>query len=117
MPEREVPTTGEGAPIETVGNHELIASDRVEGTAVYSLDHDKIGHVHNFMVNKRTGRVAHVIVSDGGFFGLGASRYLPLPWNDLTYEAELGGYVTHLTKDMMEERGRISADEAEMQIW
>ena len=117
MPEREIDTTGPGAPVETVGNHDLIASDRVEGTAVYGLDGAKIGHVHNFMVNKRTGQVAHVIVSDGGFLGLGGSRYLMLPWDDLTYEPDLGGYASHITKDMMDERGRMSADDAEMQIW
>lgn len=117
MPEREVDMTGPDAPIETLGDRELIASDRVEGTAVYGTDHKKVGHVHNFMVNKRTGQVAHVIVSDGGVFGLGSAQYLPVPWADLTYDPELGGYISHITKDMMHERGRVSADDAEMQIW
>lgn len=117
MPYREVDTKGPGAPIETVGNHDLIASNRVEGTTVYSPDGEKLGHVHNFMVDKRTGRVVHVIISDGGFFGLGGSRYMPVAWADLEYQPDHGGYVTHLTKDMMEDRGRISADDAEMQIW
>ncbi len=117
MPEREIDTQGPDAPVETVGDHDLIASDRVEGTAVFGVDGNKIGHVDNFMVNKRTGMVAHVILSDGGFFGLGGSRYIRVPWTDLTYEPDLGGYATNLTKDVMEARGRISADEAEMQIW
>ena len=117
MPEREVDTSGPEAPIETVGDHDLIASDRVEGTVVYGVDRRKVGHVHNFMVNKRTGQVAHVIVSDGGLFGLGASRYVRLAWQDFTYEPELGGYVAPITKDVMHERGRESADDAEMQIW
>jgi sporulation protein YlmC with PRC-barrel domain len=117
MPDREIDTTGPDAPIETEGDRELIASDRVEGTSVYGLDHKKVGHVHNFMVNKRTGQVAHVIVSDSGLFGLGSSRYLLVPWQDLTYEPALGGYVSHISKDLMNENGRISAEDAEMQIW
>jgi sporulation protein YlmC with PRC-barrel domain len=117
MPEREVDTTGPGAPIETVGDHDLIASDRVEGTSVHGTDGSKLGHVHNFMVNKRTGQVAHVIVSDGGFFGLGGSRYVRVPWADLAYDPQLGGYVSHITREMMDERGQISAEDAEMQIW
>lgn len=117
MPEREVDTTGPDAPIETVGNRDLVASDRVEGTAVYGTDHRKVGHVHNFMVNKRTGQVEQVIVSDNGFFGLGASQYLLVPWSDLSYDPGLGGYVSHITKQTMHERGRVSADDAEMQIW
>ena len=117
MPDREIDTTGPDAPIETEGTAELIASDRVEGTSVYGLDHKKVGHVHNFMVIKRTGQVAHVIVSDSGLFGLGSSRYLVVPWQDLTYEPELGGYVSHISKDMMDQSGRMSAEDAEMQIW
>ena len=117
MPEREIDTTGPDAPIETEGDGELIASDRVEGTAVYGPDHKKVGHVHNFMVNKRTGQVAHVIVSDSGLFGLGSSRYLLVPWQDLAYDPELGGYVAQISKELMHEKGRMSAEDAEMQIW
>ncbi len=117
MPEREVDTAGPDAPIETVGDHDLVASNRVEGTAVYGTDGHKVGHVHNFMVNKRTGQVAHVIVSDGGFFGLGVAFYLPVPWDDLSYDPRRGGYVAHITKEAMQDRGRPSAEDAEMQIW
>jgi sporulation protein YlmC with PRC-barrel domain len=35
-----------------------------------------VGHVHDFVLDRRTGRVAHVIVSDGGLLGFGSSRYL-----------------------------------------
>ena len=117
MPEREIDTTAPDAPVETVGNHELIASNQVEGTSVFGTDGEKVGHVLNFMVNKRTGQVAHVIVSDSGLFGLGATRYLLVPWADLTYEADLGGYVADISKVMMSEQGRVSAEDAEMQIW
>ncbi|MEW9853612.1 PRC-barrel domain-containing protein [Novosphingobium sp. M1R2S20] len=117
MPDREIDTDGPNAPIETVGNHKLVASDRVEGTSVYSMGGTKVGHVHNFMVNKQSGQVAHVIVSDGGFFGLGTSRYIRVPWADLTYDPSVGGYVSHITKELMQERGRDSAEDAEMRIW
>jgi sporulation protein YlmC with PRC-barrel domain len=117
VPEREIDMTGVDAPIETVGDAELIASDRVEGTAVYGPDGEKIGHVHNFMVNKRTGQVAHVIISDGGFFGLGGSHYIRAPWTELAYDPAHGGYVSQITKSVMSEQGRPSADEVEMTIW
>lgn len=117
MPEREIATSGAGAAVETVGNHDLVGSDRVEGTAVFGQDHKKVGHVHNFMVDKRTGQVAHVIVSDGGFFGLGGSRYLAIGWDDLSYDPQLGGYLSNLTAEVMDAEGRMSADDAEMQIW
>ena len=33
----------------------LIASDKVEGTAVYNRQGERLGSIHNFMVGKRSG--------------------------------------------------------------
>jgi sporulation protein YlmC with PRC-barrel domain len=77
---------------------ELIASNKVEGTAVYDRNGEKIGSVHNFMVGKRSGRVAYAVVSFGGFLGMGGG-YHALPWNSLTYSEKQGGYVIPADKE------------------
>jgi len=79
----------------------LIASDRVEGTRVFGRDGDKIGTVYNFMVDKRTGQVAYVVISTGGFLGLGQA-YHPLPWTAFTYDEDKGGYLIQFDKRMLE---------------
>lgn len=71
---------------------ELIASSKVEGTAVYDRQGKKIGKVHSFMVGKRTGRVAYAVVSVGGVLGIGDERHA-LPWAVLDYDPDRGGYV------------------------
>jgi PRC-barrel domain len=71
---------------------ELIASNKVEGTAVYNQQGEHIGTLHHFMVGKRSGQVAYAVMSFGGLFGLGEKQY-PLPWNELTYDTSRGGYV------------------------
>ena len=71
---------------------ELIASNTVEGTAVYNRQGERIGTLHHFMVGKRSGQVAYAVMSFGGLFGLGEKQY-PLPWNELTYNTSRGGYV------------------------
>ena len=78
----------------------LIASDRVEGTAVYDAEGQHLGTVHNFMVDKVSGQVAYAVLSFGGFLGLGES-YHPLPWRSLRYSVELGGYVVDIDKDTL----------------
>ena len=80
---------------------DLIASDKVEGTAVYDRNGTKLGSVYNFMVEKRSGHVAYAVLSFGGFLGMGSS-YHPLPWNQLTYEPAQGGYVVDLTREQLE---------------
>jgi len=80
----------------------LIASNKVEGTAVYNRKGEKLGAVDNFMVDKRTGKVEYAIMSFGGFLGMGDS-YHPLPWSVLTYDTRQGGYVVDLDKRVLQE--------------
>ncbi|POF63090.1 photosystem reaction center subunit H [Novacetimonas maltaceti] len=81
--------------------HDLIASDKVEGTNVYSPTGEKLGTVKYFMVDKVSGDVAYVVMSFGGFLGMGNS-YHPLPWKSLKYDTDRGGYIVSLTREQME---------------
>lgn len=76
---------------------DLISSAKVEGTAVYGPDGDKLGSIHHFMVGKRDGRVRYAVMSFGGLFGMG-ENYHPLPWDQLSYDEHKGGYLVSLDK-------------------
>ena len=76
----------------------LIASNKVEGTAVYGADGRRLGSIHNFMVDKLTGRVEYAVMAySTGFLGMG-TRYYPLPWRTLSYDKRAGGYRIELTE-------------------
>ena len=79
----------------------LISGDKVDGTAVYNAAGERLGDVHDVMIDKVSGRVAYAIMSFGGFLGIG-EKYHPLPWNALKYDVELGGYVVNLTREQLE---------------
>ena len=79
----------------------MIASDRVEGTAVYNSAGERLGTIERFMVDKVSGQVEYAVMSFGGLFGLGHKHY-PLPWNALTYDTEQRGYVVSVTKEQLE---------------
>jgi hypothetical protein len=88
----------------------LIASDKVEGTAVYGPDSKKIGSIENVMLDKRSGQVAYAVLGFGGFLGMGADHY-PLPWAMLKYDEDLGGYIVNITKDQLEGAPKYSDDD------
>jgi hypothetical protein len=94
----ELDPSGEGIAVDET--RRLIASNKVEGTAVYDRAGEQLGTVYNFMVDKVSGQVAYVVMSFGGFLGLGES-YHPLPWRALTYDPRLGGYVVDIDKDKL----------------
>ncbi|HSM52618.1 MAG TPA: PRC-barrel domain-containing protein [Erythrobacter sp.] len=79
-------------------DHDLIASDRVEGTKVFRPGGERIGKIDHFMVDKRSGQVEYAVMSFGGFLGLG-EELRPLPWRALEYDRELGGYVVSAEDD------------------
>ena len=81
--------------------HDLISSDKVEGTTVYNRQGEKLGTVTSFMVGKRNGRVQYAVLSFGGLFGMG-EKFYPLPWDTLTYDTDKGGYMVDIDKDRME---------------
>jgi PRC-barrel domain protein len=60
----------------------LIGSDKVEGTAVYGADEQRIGTIQRVMIDKVSGKVAYAVTSFGGFLGIGEDYY-PLPWPTL----------------------------------
>jgi sporulation protein YlmC with PRC-barrel domain len=87
--------------ISTDETDRLIASNKVEGTAVYDPNGDKLGSIYNFMVEKRSGQVEYAVLQFGGILGLG-SDYYPLPWSKLTYDTDQGGYVVDIDKETLE---------------
>src|SRR5439155_19565573 len=60
----------------------LIGSDRVEGTAVYGADREKIGSIERVMIDTTSGKVSYAGRSFGGVLGIGDDTHL-LPWQSL----------------------------------
>lgn len=79
----------------------LIASDKVEGTAVYDPRGNRLGSIDTVMIRKVEGEVAYAVLSFGGLLGIG-TEYYPLPWSQLRYDTELDGYVISVTAEQLE---------------
>jgi len=94
-----------GRPVETDETNRLISSQKVDGTAVYNPNGDRLGTVHHLMIDKIAGRVEYAVMSFGGFLGIGES-YNPLPWHALTYDTGLGGYVVNADRARLERAPR-----------
>jgi hypothetical protein len=87
----------------------LIGSDKVEGTAVYGRDEEKIGSIERVMIDKQSGKVAYAVIGYGGFLGIGDDHY-PTPWSSMKYDTRLGGYVVGITADALNNAPRYSND-------
>ena len=61
--ESNLHTTGS---LETRETASLIGSDKVEGTAVYRSNGDKIGQIQRVMIGKQSGKVGYAVMGFGG---------------------------------------------------
>src|SRR5579864_5183216 len=93
---------------ETDETTRLISSQKVDGTAVYNRNGDRLGTVDHTMIDKFTGQVEYAIMSCGGFLGIGES-YNPVPWKSLTYDVNLGGYVLDADRTRLESAPRFQS--------
>ena len=89
--------------------HALIASDRVEGTAVRRPNGARIGHVERLKIDKVIGKVSYAILSFGGFLGMGTSL-LPLPWARLAYNPDFEAYQLDIDDDELRRAPSFGAD-------
>ena len=78
----------------------VINADRVEGTNVFDANGKHMGVVKRLMIEKVSGRVAYVLMSFGGLFGL-EENVIFIPWAALTYDTHLQGYRTTITEDQV----------------
>jgi hypothetical protein len=79
----------------------LIASDKVEGTAVFDAEGNHLGRIHHLMIDKYSGQVAYAVAAFGGFLGMGES-WIPLPWRALKYEPRVAGYVVDVGRSKLQ---------------
>ena len=90
--------------------HHLIASDRVERTAVRRSDGTKVGFIERVMIDKVSGKVAYAVLSFGGFMGVGV-KHIPIRWDQMKYGVSLDAYEINLSDEELSRAPLFEGDE------
>ena len=67
--------------------HRVLAASKLDGETIYSSDGDDVGKIKEIMLDMNSGRIAYVVLSCGGFLGLG-DKLLAVPWNAFVIDPE-----------------------------
>ncbi len=86
----ETPSTGWTAPCE---------SRDVIGRYIINNDRDYLGTINDLVIDHQ-GRVSLVVISYGGFLGIG-ERSVAIPWSALTFNSEDRLFVLNMSKDAL----------------
>jgi hypothetical protein len=74
--------------LDTREMHGLIGSDKVQGTAVYRSNGEKVGNIARVMIGKQSGKVGYAVMSFGGFLGICSSTQAPKPPRPITQKLQ-----------------------------
>lgn len=84
----------------TTGHTSAIRARKAIGTDVYDRDGRKLGEVNDLVLDKTSNNIMFAVVSMGGILGIG-EKYHPIPWSELDYDQDRGGYVVSFTADQL----------------
>lgn len=74
-------------PVSAGPGPDLMTCATLQGNTVLSSDGHDVGTVKEIMLDVRTGRIAYVVLSSGGFLGIG-DELRAVPWSALTLDTD-----------------------------
>jgi sporulation protein YlmC with PRC-barrel domain len=92
------------------GHTNAIRASRAIGTSVYDRAGEKIGEVKDIVLEKTSNNILFAVVGFGGVLGMG-DKFHPVPWSELDYNPERGGYVVPFTAEQLKSAPADSLDE------
>jgi sporulation protein YlmC with PRC-barrel domain len=98
-------TTSPGASDRTAPANALVGRD------VRNVTNETIGEVNNIVVDP-DGKVQQVIVSVGGFLGVG-SKHVALAWNQVRMDATGGAIMVDMTKEQLKSAPEVAVRRSE----
>lgn len=77
---------------------DVMAASTLDGDKILSTDGKEVGKVKEIMLDVQAGRIAYVVMSCGGFLGIG-DKLLAIPWNALTLDTTRKCFLLSLSSE------------------
>jgi len=81
-------------------NNQIVNAEDVIGVDVQNSQGDNLGKIEALMLNKLQGRVEYVVLSFGGFLGMG-DKLFAMPWSIFSYEPNRDCFVIAIDKETL----------------
>jgi sporulation protein YlmC with PRC-barrel domain len=93
----------------------MVASDAITGVNVKDQQGENVGSINRLIVDRQSGEIAHVIVSSGGFLGIGRD-YVQLSWDQVNLVHEDGNIVARVNRATIDAAPTVDRDRFD-QAW
>jgi len=78
----------------------IVNANDVIKVNVENPEGESLGEIQALMLDKITGKVAYVVLSFGGFLGMG-SKLFALPWAFFSYNKDRDCFVINMSKEKL----------------
>jgi sporulation protein YlmC with PRC-barrel domain len=78
-----------------------VSVDEVTGTEVRNAQDERLGSIHDVIMDPQSGQISHVVLARGGFFGLGADHVV-VPWQTFRATPDLNLFVLNVAEPVVE---------------
>lgn len=88
----------------------IVSAGTIIGEAVVNRQDEKLGEIHEIMVDAKEGRIAYAVLSSGGFLGMG-NKLFAMPWDALEFASSEKKLILDVDKEKLEAAPGFDKDE------
>lgn len=81
-------------------NRQIVSTEDILGVDVKNPQGDNLGKIEALMLDKIEGQVAYVVLSFGGFLGMG-DKLFALPWSMFSYNTKEDCFIISVDKEKL----------------
>lgn len=80
----------------------FLTATSIMADEVYNLQDEKLGGIHDIMIDLHTGKIEYVVVECGGFLGIG-EKFFAIPYQAFMVDANKEAFILDQTKETLKD--------------
>jgi len=84
----------------SVAMYGVVAASKIIGEAVVNLQNENVGKIHELVIDAKKNRVAYVVLTFGGFVGMG-NKLFAIPWEAFTFSATENKLILNVDREKL----------------
>lgn len=79
----------------------VVSASRIIGEAVVNRQNEKLGSIHELVIDAREGHLVYAVLSFGGFMGMG-NKLFAMPWKAFEFSNTENKLILNVDKEKLE---------------
>lgn len=86
--------------VQAVVMYGMVRSSKIIGETVVNRHGEKVGKIHEMVIDANKNRVAYAVLSSGGFPGMG-NKLFAIPWEALELSVSANQFILNVDKEKL----------------